>query len=303
MPFSLRDALRKNRGLKFLSLILAVLLWYLAAGQERLETGYIVPLELQDLPDHVALEGGSLEFVHVRVRGPRNLVQKLTPQKIRASLSLRDLKAGENFIPITDKDIHLPGDLELVTISPPYLFLKTLARRRVHIKPVVLGTPAEGYRLAQVVVVPNTVNVVGPPGKINAIREIPTLPIAIKGVRESLAARADLVVTDPEVRLMEMVPAEVHVSVEPLPIRRTLPRVPVTVVGADRAVVQPDHVQVILEGPAGLLEQLEQEGVDAVVESSGERRGRRKLRVVVHPPEGVRVVEVNPSVVAVVINP
>ena len=60
----------RHIGLKALSFVLAILLWLVVAGEEVVERGLRVPLELQQFPGGLELRGEWPTFVDVRLRGP-----------------------------------------------------------------------------------------------------------------------------------------------------------------------------------------------------------------------------------------
>src|SRR3972149_6282593 len=82
-------------GLKLLSLALAVLLWLVVAGEEAVERGLRVPLELQQIPDGVELLGEVPDTVDVRVRGSSGALSRVGAGGIVAGLDLGGGPPGE----------------------------------------------------------------------------------------------------------------------------------------------------------------------------------------------------------------
>ena len=64
-------------GLKVLSVGLAVLLWMVVAGEETVERGLRVPLELQQVPAGLELLGELPTTVDVRVRGASGTLSRV----------------------------------------------------------------------------------------------------------------------------------------------------------------------------------------------------------------------------------
>jgi hypothetical protein len=58
----------RHLGLKVLSVVLALLLWMIVSGEEMVERGLRVPLELQQVPVGLELTGEVPATVDVRVR-------------------------------------------------------------------------------------------------------------------------------------------------------------------------------------------------------------------------------------------
>ena len=63
MRFSALD----NLPLKLASLALAVLLWFVIAGEKTSEMGLSVPVELQNFPKDLELTGDPVDTVEVRL--------------------------------------------------------------------------------------------------------------------------------------------------------------------------------------------------------------------------------------------
>ena len=78
----------QHLGLKVLSIGLAVLFWLIVAGEETVERGLRVPLELQQVPAGLELQGDSPTFVDVRVRGASGTLSRMSSGDLVAPLHL-----------------------------------------------------------------------------------------------------------------------------------------------------------------------------------------------------------------------
>ena len=79
----------RHFGLKLLSVGLAVLLWLVVSGEETVERGLRVPLELQQFPAGLELQGEAPSTVDVRVRGSSGTLSRVAAGDIVAVLDLR----------------------------------------------------------------------------------------------------------------------------------------------------------------------------------------------------------------------
>ena len=59
----------RHFGLKVWSVVLAVMLWFVVAGEETVERSLRIPLELQQFPIGLEVQGEPPSLVDVRVRG------------------------------------------------------------------------------------------------------------------------------------------------------------------------------------------------------------------------------------------
>lgn len=293
----LKRMLFKNILMKGLSVILAVLLWYLASGQEKIEVAFTIPVELVNISETVAVEGSSLQFILVRLRGMKSSLQDLSLPQMRANVDLSALKPGDNYIPITGKDIQIPRGIELVSVSPPYLSIKASARKLVPINVKLRGKPETGYEVEKITAIPNNIYVIGPPRKVDRIKEIDTYTISIRGASNPIQIKADLVSPDPEVRLMELKPTEVSILIRELTVEKTFGNVPINLAEGEEVKLTPDRVQVRLSGPYKLMQTLEEKDIEVVLEDleAGEDQSGKKVKV--RGPEGTSVLEIKPTVV------
>ena len=129
----------RHIGLKLLSVAIAVLLWMVIAGEETVERGLRVPLELQQFPPGLELLGDVPTTADVRVRGASGTLSRVSPGDIVAVLDLRGARAGERLFHLTPEEVRAPFGVEVVQVSPPTVavaFEKT-ASRNIPIKPAV----------------------------------------------------------------------------------------------------------------------------------------------------------------------
>src|SRR5438552_12991613 len=88
-------------GLKLLSLGLALLLWMVVSGEETVERGLRVPLELQQVPGGLELTGDIPATVDVRVRGASGTLSRISAGDIVAVLDLHTARPGQRLFPLT----------------------------------------------------------------------------------------------------------------------------------------------------------------------------------------------------------
>src|SRR5436305_9388556 len=90
----------RHFGLKVLSLGLAILLWMAVAGEETVERGLRVPLELQQVPAGLELTGEVPTAVDVRVRGASGTLSRVAAGDVVAVVDLRTARAGRRLFPL-----------------------------------------------------------------------------------------------------------------------------------------------------------------------------------------------------------
>ena len=174
----------RHFGLKVLSLGLALSLWMVVSGEETVERSLRVPLELQQFPQGLELQGDPASTIDVRVRGSSGALARIAPGDIVAVLDLRGARAGNRLFHLTPDQVRAPFGIEVVagqpgTISMAFERSKTA---RVQIRPAIDGKPAPGLRRrAPGRPIPPAVEVVGPESAVDRATEALTEPVSVAG--------------------------------------------------------------------------------------------------------------------------
>ncbi|HSR69150.1 MAG TPA: CdaR family protein [Acidobacteriota bacterium] len=228
-----REWITNNTGLKLLSLLLAVMLWFQVASRQIVERDISMPVEYVNLPDHLAIANDPPRRVDVRVRSPRNLTGDDLSSMVM-SIDLRDADAGrrtERMPPVVNR----PRDLQVLQLSRPALIeiiIEPKVERLLPVNPQVEGNPPENYERVATLATPARATVSGPRSAVETVDEVKTVPIDIDGRTESFQVRRELVVDHERVRVIEE-SALVRVQIEEK-------RRPVTLTGIPVEIVPPD---------------------------------------------------------------
>ena len=211
-----------------LSVLAAFMLWYVLSAQRTREIsvrGARAQLTLVNIPSNLVLVSGVPDTVSVQLRGP--LSRALDPRApLEVLLDLSNARPGTNSYPINASDIPLPPEVEVVSVEPAAISLE-LERRQtlsVALRPVVEGTPATGFVLASVRVMPEQVAIQGPESRLDGVDFVETTPISVEGATGPIEATVQPVLPDPLLRLLSAVPVQVLVQVEPRAAPTPAPR-------------------------------------------------------------------------------
>jgi YbbR domain-containing protein len=211
------DFIRKhvlhNLGLKTVSLIAAVLLWFAVTREPLAEVAISVPVEFHNSPEHLEISTETIPAVQVRVRGPVRDVRDLSASEVHAIIDLDEAKAGERTYDLNPKRIHVPDGIEVVQAVPSQMRLSFDARatRQIEVKPRVIGSFASGYRIEKVEASPAVITIVGPSKHVLGVEAAVTDPVDATGVVGSATFVTHAYVSDPLVRLSD--PNPIHVTV------------------------------------------------------------------------------------------
>ncbi len=176
--------LTRNIGWKLLSLAVAVLVWLSVANEPELATFASVPVQYKDLPSDLEIASDVVEHVTLELRGPSGELRDFADNnKTAVVLDMSGVHAGEQTFTITNGNIDLPRAIRLVRTMPAQVRFD-FERRRSRTVPVRVRfkeTPP-GYRILNVVVLPEQVTVVGPQTRVDRVQDVVTDPIDLSTV-------------------------------------------------------------------------------------------------------------------------
>jgi YbbR domain-containing protein len=177
----------ENWPIKLVSLLLAVSLWFYVTSKGKTEMSLTVPLELRNIPQGMAVVGDVPGTVEARFQGQERALRDIAAgKKVTGTVDLSLGKEGENVIRISPDDIRKPSGVLVTHLSPYEITVKLdrVVRKTIRLKPVLIGTPAAGYRLGNVSVSPPRITLEGPQGSVGALTSLQTMPIDISGIKE-----------------------------------------------------------------------------------------------------------------------
>jgi hypothetical protein len=203
-----------NVGLKLLSVGLAVFLWAVVLGEQKVEVTVNEPLDL-DSPPNLFLLNSPVDVVEVRLRGPKTLVTSLSAREVSMNQLPVALVEGENVIPIREDMISVPRGVQVVGVSPQRVrvVLEAAGEREIEVSPRVEGSPPDGFVVRRVTSVPARVRMVGPTSELRRITRVRTLPISLTGQTVSFSTRVLLEPVGRRVRVEDGVPIVVEVEI------------------------------------------------------------------------------------------
>ena len=204
-----------NWFLKIFSLVLATLLWMAVARESSSEIGLDVPLEYRNIPEHLEITGDAANTVHVRLRGSSNVIKGISAKDVSTTVDLANMRAGEKIVPLGPQKVQAPFGTVVIRVNPSSVRfnLERTITKSVRVIPTVLGQPAEGYEIGQVLVNPGTVRIEGPESRVATIDSLPTVPIRVDHLQAQATQEVDLDVPDPQIRLQRPSPVEVRLNV------------------------------------------------------------------------------------------
>lgn len=187
--------LAENWTLKLISLVFALVLWMFIMGERRLEVGYRVPLELQNIPAELMIANEVPSLVDVRVSGPRTLLMNVSPNDISIAVDLTDLQPGLTTFKRLEERLNLPSGLRVTRLSPSFIDLKLerIKQKQVPVKITLSGEPLQGYQVGRVSAMPARIAIAGAESELKNVTEVTTDAVDLTGVNEGFSLIVPLV--------------------------------------------------------------------------------------------------------------
>jgi YbbR domain-containing protein len=294
----------RHIGLKVLSVGIAVLLWMVIAGEETVERGLRVPLELQQFPQGLELLGDVPTTADVRVRGASGTLSRVSPGEIVAVLDLRGARAGERLFHLTPEQVRVPFGVEVVQVTPATVAVafEQTASRNIPIRPAIEGRPAAGYVVGKSTADPPTVEVVGPDSAVRRVTEAITEPISVAGAQRPIRETVTVGTLDPAIRVKTLRVTTVSVEILPAPLEQTVRNRPVHLRNLSStltATVIPSDVDVTLRGNREALSRLQADDVTAFVDLKDFGAGEYTLTVHADSSLDAGVARIEPTAIQV----
>lgn len=284
-----------NFGLKALALTIAVGLWL--AGHRDIERAIEVPVEFRNIPSDLMVVDNRVDYVVVRLMGPRTLVSTLDTEDMKLLLDLNGAKSGSVSYPLAADSFNLPRGASIARITPPviHLRLEPVARRTLPVSVRVSGKPADGYRIAQTSVLPENVSVEGPAEAVRRLAAIETVPVDIEESRGGVKRKVRL---STDGKPLTIVPEQVDVSIAIVEERvtREFDRIPVQAKDfKGNYSVVPQSLYLRLSGPKSVIEKLKLTSDHVYLNLKGMPTGDHSVPLSLNLPAEVKVEDQKPQ--------
>ncbi len=304
--------LKKDWGLKIISLVLATGLWYYAMGEENIEVTRVVPLKVQMANPKMTISDISTQVVQVTLSAPRAMIVNLASQEIQVVHQIgADIKtAGEYSFRVEPGEVQLPNfQIRVMRIIPETVTVKLdeVIVQKLEIQPDFVGEPAIGYKILQeeIKMDPNAVLAEGPKGVLEKMTSAKTDPINLVGRIRSFN-RTTRIQLPKNVKPVSGSLVDIYIPIREEFDEKEFKDVPVRILkgpetNGNGAELDPEKVSFVLKGSKRVLEKLQPETLLAYVDISGLKKGDHELPLQVVLPEALSLKEKQPIMIKVVI--
>jgi YbbR domain-containing protein len=200
------------------------------------------------------------------------------------------------------KEVKIEPDIVEVSIS----LTRGYPEKQLTVKPKIIGKPAPGYYISEILSNPDEILIFGNYSKISNIEFLETIPIDVNGITKTLSVKVPpaleegLNIVEGEVELIE-----VTIQVREVIIQKILKNILVIPQNLSPFVsceIKPEVVDITVEGKNILVDKLKAEDIKAFVKFTDNFKVEQKVKVQVDLPEGIILINVEPEEVTVFIN-
>jgi YbbR domain-containing protein len=294
------DFITTNVGTKFISVVIAVVLWIVVLGSRNVEVSKDVPLEVvtpteivasNDIPDHVTF----------KLSGPKAFLRAVLDRReepIRVNLA--GSKPGLVTYRFFSDNIRVPIGVKILGINPSAIVIKLeqVKQKEVPVRLEIQGTPPEGYKIGQVHLNPEKVKIKGAESKVDSIADIQTLPLDVSDIKESTEKPVAFDLSRYGVAIVGSLPVA-KLNVESLAANYKIKNIDIHVTSSYKVRVDDKNVTVLVHADADELKSLDRSKVFGTINLMGKPKGRYTESVEVTVPPHINLVKVIPDKVTV----
>jgi len=302
---ALARRMRRNAGIRVISVIIAIGLWvFVNAGERGAVDAFSVPISYRALPPGLVIINHPTEFTKIEVAGPRTLLSLLDTERLTLRLELAGIQPGQTDIKLTPGMFNVPRGTSVTRIVPDQINvdIDRIVVREIPVHLNLQGQPAAGYEVTSIQLRPSIVGVSGPARTVMPMHQVDTEPLELRGENSDIESRLALMPPAPLVKFSSS-RVEAMLDIGERIANREFRGVAVEVRDIDyKYRLQPQKATITVRGPASKLETLDPSGL-VYVDAGGGTPGAKDFPVQVELPDGMHLVKQNPDKVKLRIYP
>ena len=292
--------MKKNLGLKILSLIVAILLSIYVNGRlQNSVISFIVPIEVKNLPEEKIILHPKTLQAKVTLRGPSYLVTKLATNPTALKVNIpKNIRGNTVEVPLATNELELPPTVKVDGIDPAKLTLKLDERveQVVKLKVPTIGEISKSLELESLTTEPKVVKVSGPQTLLMDLTSLETTPIDLREVKEK--STQDVVVLVPnEFTKLETEKAIVTIDVITKRAERQFPKLPIEIRAKTGGsyLAKPSIATIDVAGPLELIDGLKETDLIPFVRIESDFKGTKEFKLQVETREEVNIISSHPE--------
>ena len=227
------ELIKKDVGLKVISLFFAVVLWFfvLDSSNPVISHDFNIPLKIEN--EESLKENGFVivnrnfpRNISVNIKGRQNKISTLDANDIEAKIDLEKIDDVDTKSLHIDVYIHKEGfSIESITPGTVNFELEKVEKNSFPVNVVIEGKPKENYKLIGVSSTPETIFIEATDSVVNSIGEIKVF-VDVSNITSEMVVQKECVVYDVNGEVLEDEELIFNVNVE-IEMAKEVPIVPV----------------------------------------------------------------------------
>ncbi len=272
-----------NMGLKFLSLLLAIVGWALAQGEQTYQDTVVVPVDYVQPGSLVLLNDAPLPArVVVQVSGSRAALKGLKAQlrdgSVEYLVDLEEAEPGRTVHSFRLPPLGMSTLVTMQTVSPAEVEFQfdDLSSRTLPVQLTIRGDLPAGYAETERTIEPSFVTLMGARSELLGLHAVPTVPLRLNDKKTAVDQTLALDLSGMHMHPDSQTSVKVQLGVVEMSGDVTVTGVPVVFGDGTRFRMEPEACEVALFGPVPVLNELTAESLRAQVvgQLDGERSGK-----------------------------
>ncbi len=176
-----------NLGLKVLSFLIAVLLWFIVLGSRNVEVTKEVALEIQT-PSDLVVVNELPDKVAFRISGPKAFLRNILNRRDNPiRVNLQNAKPGRTTYRFFTDNIQVPLGVKVLFINPAAISvqLEEMKLKEVPVRLVTVGHPLPGHIINSIELETDTVTLKGGSSELSQVSEVLTTPFDLGLLHDS----------------------------------------------------------------------------------------------------------------------
>jgi YbbR domain-containing protein len=198
------------------AILIAVLLWGVAQGSSDSQEPFDVPVVFENVPEDLVITDQNSDVINIRVQGSRAALRNVEAERLAYVVDASGARRGSADFDVPQEPIVPPRGARVVSRSPSRLEVKFERRgtKVMNVRPEITGKPAQGFRVAQVVVEPPRVRVTGARREVLRLSEAVTEAVDLTDLTETTERQVRLNLGGQNVWVEDPTDVTVRVEIE-----------------------------------------------------------------------------------------
>lgn len=178
----------KNLNLKIFSLLMAIILAYFVNSENNASVvGFVVPVEVKNLPDSKVLLWPLTPQTRVTVKGPSYLTSRIAASSTTFKVNIPQDASNRISIQLSESDLALPPSVQVLAIDPKEITfsLDNKIEKQLPVSVLTVGSLPENLKLEHLNYTPTTITISGPETEIKPLEKLETEPFDLREVSQN----------------------------------------------------------------------------------------------------------------------